>query len=276
MEADITNIPSLEKAFHGVNHVYHTAAFISFNPKHFSKLLKTNVEGTANVVNLCLSHHVEKLCHVSSIATLSSSKNGAIIDEENEFNSEENNSVYAITKQGADMEVWRGTQEGLDAVIIKPGVILGSGHWSTSSSSIFNNIYKGIPFYTSGGVGVVDVKDVVKAMLSLMKSEIKNEHYIMVSDNVSFKDLLNSIASNFQKKGPQKKIAKWVLLLYCNVEWVLNKLFNKKRKFSKGMVDSLYTSTAYSSEKIKSQLDFTFTPLDKTLERICKNYLRNL
>ena len=276
VEADITDIPSLEPVFKGITHVFHTAAFINFNPKYFSKLLKTNVEGTANIVNLCLAYQIKKLCHVSSIATLGSSKNGALINEENEYNSEENNSVYAITKQGADMEVWRGTQEGLNAIIIKPGVILGSGHWSTSSSSIFNNVFKGIPFYTSGGVGVVDVQDVVKVMISLMNSEIKNDHFIMVGENSSFKNLLSQIANNFQKKGPKKKISKWVLLLYCNYEWLLHKLFNKKRKFTKGMIASLYTTTSYSSEKIISKFDFTFTPLENTIERICKNYLRKL
>ncbi|MBV1924462.1 MAG: NAD-dependent epimerase/dehydratase family protein [Flavobacteriaceae bacterium] len=274
VEADITDLPSLEPVFQNITHVYHTAAFIGFNPKDFSKLLKTNVEGTANVVNLCLVNQIKKLCHVSSIATLSAAKNGALINEENEYNPEDENSVYGITKQGADMEVWRGTQEGLDAIIIKPGVVLGSGHWSSSSSSIFNNVFKGIPYYTSGGVGLVDIQDVVKAMMSLMNSLITNDHFILVGENSSYKNLLNQIAANFQKKGPSKRIAKWVLLLYCNFDWLLHTLFNKKRKFIKGMVPSLYTTTSYSSEKIKSKIDFTFTPLSETLERVCKNYLK--
>lgn len=274
VEADITDLPSLEKAFIGITHVYHTAAFISFNPKHFSKLLKTNVEGTANVVNLCLAHHINKLCHISSIATLSSSKNGALINEENEYNPEDENSVYAITKQGADMEVWRGTQEGLNAIILKPGVILGSGHWSTSSSSIFNNVFKGIPYYTPGGTGIVDVQDVVTAMMGLMNSEVKNEHFILIGENASFKNLMTQIAVGFQKKGPIKAIPKWILLLYCNFEWLMHTIFNKKRKFSKGMVSSLYSKTSYSSEKITTNFNFTFTPLEKTIERVCENYLR--
>ncbi|MGK0233319.1 NAD-dependent epimerase/dehydratase family protein [Candidatus Marifrigoribacter sp. Uisw_064] len=274
VEANITDVPVLELAFKGITEVYHTAAFISFNPKHFSTLLKTNVEGTANIVNLCLSYQIKKLCHVSSIATLGAAKNEALINEENEYNPEDDTSVYAITKQGADMEVWRGTQEGLNAVIVKPGLILGSGHWSSTSSSIFNNSYKGIPYYTTGGVGLVDVQDVVKAMMSLMKSDITNDHFILVGENSSYQNLLTKIAANFQKKGPKKGIPKWALLMYCNFDWLMHTLFKTKIKFIKGMVPSLYTTTSYSSEKIKNNLDFKFSPIDETLQRVCENYLR--
>jgi len=153
-------------------------------------------------------------------------------------------------------------------------VILGSGHWRSSSSSIFNNSFKGIPYYTSGGVGLVDVQDVVKAMMDLMKSDITNDHFILVGENTSYKKFLNQIASSFKKKGPKKGIPKWVLLMYCNFGWLMHTLFNSKRKLIKGMVPSLYTTTAYSSEKIKNKIGFTFTPLSKTIDRVCKNYMQ--
>ena len=134
--ANITEIPQLTQAFQGITHVYHCAAFVSFNPKHYHALKKANIEGTANVVNIALANDVKKMCYVSSIATLGKSLNGESITEETPWNPEDKNSVYSITKYGAEMEVWRGTQEGLDAVIVNPGVTLGEGYWHSSSGRL--------------------------------------------------------------------------------------------------------------------------------------------
>ena len=119
IQADLLDVPALSEAFIGVTKVYHSAAFVSFEPDKYQLLRKTNIEGTANIVNLCISNNIEKLCYVSSIATLSSTINTEFISEETEWNPEDDNSVYAITKYGAEMEVWRGTQEGLDAVMVQ-------------------------------------------------------------------------------------------------------------------------------------------------------------
>lgn len=151
MEANITNIPQLEDAFKGVTQVYHAAAYVDFKPKNYYKLKKANIEGTANIVNLCLTFKVEKLCYVSSIATLGTPVNGQPITEETHWNPESQNSVYAITKFGAEMEVWRGSQEGLKTVIVNPGVILGEGLWHKGSGSIVKRVAKGLTYYTTGG-----------------------------------------------------------------------------------------------------------------------------
>jgi len=273
VEADISNVPSLIHAFKDVSYVYHAAAIISFNPKHFSYLKKINIEGTANIVNLCLSNGIKKLCYVSTIATLGKSNNGDLITEENEYNPEDKNSVYAITKYGAEMEVWRGTQEGLDSVIVQPGVIIGSGHWNSASGSIFKSISKGVSFYTTGGIGIVDVRDVIRVMITLMNSPIKNRNYILVAKNIYFKELLSLIAEFLNKKPPDRYISKWKLILFSNLDWLSKKLFNTKRKLLKATIENLYTESFYDATKIKEDLNFTFIPFEKTLERVAKYYL---
>lgn len=273
IEGDITNIPSLTKAFLNIDFVYHCAAFISFNTKHFEILEKVNIEGTANIVNLCLENNIKKLCYISSIATLGTSLNNELITETTAYNTENKNSVYAITKHGAEMEVWRATQEGLDAVIVHPGVILGEGIWKSASGSILRSVNKGLPFYSSGGVGVVDVQDVVKAMISLMESSVVNDHFILVSKNSSYKNLLGQIAEALNKKPPLKEVKKGLLLAYSNWDWLSNKLFKTKRKLPKDMVNPLFETAQYSSKKIEQQLHFTFIPFEKTVKRVCKNYL---
>lgn len=268
VEAKITDIPALTAAFENVTQVYHCAAFISFDPGKFKILKKINIEGTANIVNLSLSKNIKKLCSVSSVATFGSTPNSELITEQTQWNPDEKNSVYAISKYGAEMEVWRGTQEGLDSVIVNPGVILGTAPNDGSSGVFIDLGASGIPFYPSGGMGIVDVEDVVKAMILLMDSSVKNEQFILVSENITYKNLLSEIAPLFQKKPPVKKLPKGIMFFVSGVDWLCNKLFGTDRKLPKATVRSMFTTSFYDASKIKNRLDFEFQPLVKTLGRI--------
>ena len=198
-KADITDVPSMKPAFADIKYVFHCAALISFNPKDYREMRKVNIHGTAILVNLAIDAKVKKFCFVSSIAAVGDALQGNLVDEECEWNKEKDNSGYSITKFGAEMEVWRASQEGVDVIIVNPGVILGSGFWNSGSGKLFSQVYNGFSYYTEGITGFVSVKDVVKAMIKLMHSEIKNERYILVAENKSFKDILHAIASAFGK-----------------------------------------------------------------------------
>ena len=245
VEADIIDIPKLSNAFEGITHVYHCAALVSFDPRDYRTLRKTNIEGTANVVNQCIGKQIKKLCYVSSIATLGKPENNTFITEESHWNPEYDNSVYAITKYGAEMEVWRATQEGLDVVIVNPGVILGSGFWKYGSGSLFRMVYKGVKYYTNGMVGFVDVKDVVKGMIQLMKSTITNERYIMVSENLSFKDFFLMTSKYLNVEPPKKMAKRWQLELLWRLDWLRQMLTGKRRKLTKQTVESLVSKRSF-------------------------------
>jgi nucleoside-diphosphate-sugar epimerase len=137
VEADLNDIPELEIVFTDITHVYHCAAFISFDPKDYKKMRKINIDGTTNIVDLCILNSVEKLCFVSSVATLERDTKKDFIDESENWDNTKDKSGYAITKYGAEKEVWRASQEGIDMVIVNPGVILGSGFWNKGSSALF-------------------------------------------------------------------------------------------------------------------------------------------
>ena len=204
-QADITDVPKMIPAFSDVKHVYHCAAFISFNPKDYRKMRKVNIHGTAIIVNLCIAAKIEKLCFVSSIAAVGDSLKGKIVTEENEWNKELDNSGYSITKFGAEMEVWRASQEGVDVVVVNPGVILGSGFWEKGSSKLFTQVSKGLKYFTEGITGFVGVKDVANSMILLMNSNVKNERFILVAENWFFNQGLDV---SRMKAMPGKDVAK--------------------------------------------------------------------
>lgn len=270
IEANIIDIPALSVAFESITKVYHCAAFITFNPSKYKVLKKVNVEGTANIVNLCLANKIEKLCCVSSVATLGSNLHNQLITEETPWNPDEKNSVYTITKYGAEMEVWRGTQEGLNAVIVNPGIIMGTSPDGGGSGVIVSMAASGIPFYPSGAMGIVDVQDVVKVMVQLMDSEIINEQFILVGENVTYKELLSKLASLLGKKPPSKKLSRRIMLFLSGIDWLSNKIFRTKRRVVKATVRSMFKSSLYDANKIKKTLGFQFTPTEPTLERIAK------
>jgi nucleoside-diphosphate-sugar epimerase len=272
VEADITDVVALEIAFKNVTKVYHAAALVSFNESDFYKMRKINIEGTANIVNLCIVNKVHKLCFVSSIATIGKSKNGSLINESNEWDIENSNYAYAITKHGAEMEVWRASQEGVNVVIVNPGVILGAGFWHNGSGKLFTKIYKGFNFYSEGITGFVSVKDVVKAMMELMKSNLKNERYILVAENISFKKLFFEIAKNFHKKPPSIKVSKFMSSLGWRLEKLKGLLTNKPPLLTKHSAKSLHNKRYFSSEKIKNELNFEFESILKTTKRVCSLY----
>lgn len=269
LQADILDVPSLETSFENVEYVYHCAAFISFDPKDEDAIRKTNIEGTANVVNFCLTKNVQKLCFISSIAALGDLKeNEKIITEETEWNPEKPHSDYAISKYGAEMEIWRGQQEGLDCIVVNPGVILGPRIWEEGSGIIFKKIAKGFPFYTKGTTGFVAVTDVVKTMVQLMKSEIKNERFILVANTISFQELFNSMADVLKVKRPSIYINPFVMGVLWRIDWFFSTFFRTKRLLDKETAIASYSKNWYSNDKIKNALQIDFLDVHQYIKEI--------
>ena len=271
-KADITDVPSMIPAFIGVKKVYHCAAFISFNSKDYREMRKVNIHGTAIIVNLSVDANVQKICFVSSIATIGDSLSGVLLTEENEWNSQEDNSGYSITKFGAEMEVWRASQEGIDVVIVNPGIILGAGFWTSSSGKIFTQIFNGFKYYTEGVTGFVGVKDVVKTMVLLTDSSIKNERFILVSENKSFKEVFFLIADNFHKKRPYKKVSLWQTSIFWRISLLISIISGKTPLLSKYAAKSANTVSTYSANKIKNVLNFKFQDIEEVVKDVSEKY----
>jgi len=261
VQSDILDVPSLEKAFVGINRVYHCAALISFDPRDEEKLRKVNIEGTANVVNLCIDFGVSKICHVSSVAALGDLKEGAaVLTEETEWNPEKYHSDYGISKYGAEMEIWRGWQEGLASVAVVPGIILGPGFWNEGSGTIFSTIENGFPFYTVGSTGFVGVNDVVTAMMRLMESDVSGERFILVAEHLVLRDVAFAIADSLSVKRPGIQADILLTKMAVAADWFAS-LFGKKRKLFSETSEAFHRHRYFATDKIQSVIDFDFTPI---------------
>ncbi len=273
-EGNITDIPSLEIAFANVTHVYHCAACISFDPNDEELLRKVNIEGTANVVNCALAYGVRKLCHVSSIAALGDPRENEItITEETEWNPEVTHSDYAISKHGAEMEVWRAWQEGLDVAIVNPGLIFGYGFWAQGSGRIFKAVNNGQYFYTKGSCGVIAVEDVTTIMIQLMGSDISGERYTLVAGQLSYEEILFTIADGLNKKRPAIYATRFLTSVAWRIDWLLAKLLRRKRLMTRAMATASHNHENYDNSKIKALLNYNFTDVKKYLKKLAETVL---
>jgi dihydroflavonol-4-reductase len=275
LEADILDVPSLEIAFKDVNYVYHCAALISFDPRDEDALRKTNIEGTANMVNFSIAKGIKKFCYVSSIAALGDlAAHETYITEETDWNPEKPHSDYAISKYGAEMEVWRAVQEGLDVIILNPGVILAkiptAKIYNEGSSQLYTKVADGLSFYTLGNTGFIAVDDVVRIAAELMKSEIKNQRFTLIADNIVFHDILNTIAEAFKVKKPHLHAGPLLMNFLWVADGIFSALFFQKRRMTRATAKASYSKSLYSNEKIKTALGTVFLDVHQYIKDISK------
>lgn len=272
VKADIMNLPSLATAFKDVDYVYHCAAKVSFDTSKDADLRKINIEGTANVVNFCIRNSVKKLCHVSSIATFNLKPAEKVITEMSFWNKELDHNMYAITKYGAEMEVWRASQEGIPVVIVNPGVIIGPGFWNKGSGKIFKKVNDGLDYYFPKTTGFVGVWDVVKAMKKLMDSPVKNEQFILVSENLSFEEIFRLTAKNLQRPAPSKRLKKGMVFVAWIWQEISGMFSEKEKQLDYRSRKSLFEQTFYSSEKLREKFNFEFESIEHVIDKTARAF----
>jgi dihydroflavonol-4-reductase len=272
-DSDLNDIFSLEESLRGITHVYHCAGKVSFQPHDKSLVHQTNASGTANLINLCLEKKISKLCHVSSVAAIGRADSEKHNDENTPWKSAKHISSYAISKYGAEREVWRGVAEGLNVVIVNPGLIIGPGNWKTDSSMIFRQVWKGLSFYTDGVNGLVDVKDVSAAMISLMESEISSERFILVAENMPLREVMDRISDAFGKKRPSVHAGPFLTGLAWRIEYIKSLFTGAKPVITRETASSAQNKSYFSNEKIKRAIGYQFGDIRKSIDDTAVRFL---
>lgn len=259
IKCDVLDIPTLEECIGQNDLVYHCAALVSFDRKDFRNMIHINRRGTENVVNVCLANGAKKLCYVSSTAALGGTDNP--ITEKTRWKNGPDVSGYSISKYSAEKEVWRGIEEGLNAVIVNPCVILGAGSWEDSSLTIFRTVNKGLSHYPPGANATVDARDVATIMVRLMDSDIKSEGFLCIGSNQSFQELITEIAQQSGKKAPRKTISKGLVNTVRLISSFFLFFIGKRPVISKDTLENLYAVRRYSNTKVREKLQFEFRDL---------------
>jgi dihydroflavonol-4-reductase len=266
VQGDVLDINGLVDAMEGVQDVYHCAAIVSFDPKIKKQMMKVNVAGTTNVVNAALESGVRKLGYISSIAAIGRSSFDNHVTEETKWEEGGLNTNYAISKRLAEREVWRGIAEGLNAVIVNPTLVIGTGKWGEGTSQFFSQIWKGLKFYPAGTTGFVDVDDVARIIIALMKSDINAERFILNGENLPHYEFFSMIADRLGKPRPKIKATRLLAELAWREEALRSGLTGSKPILTKETARISEKTYFYDNSKIKNILGVDFTPIRKTID----------
>jgi dihydroflavonol-4-reductase len=278
VNGDILDYFAMEKVLEGVTEIYHCAAIVSFDPKERKTMINNNVEGTSNLVNAAIENGVGKLCHVSSVAALGQLENGELITEETNWAPSKRVSGYSESKFFSEAEIWRGIEEGLDAVIVNPSIILGPADWETGSAKMFKTVWNGMKFYTSGVTGFIDVKDVVRAMILLMEdtnfSRAKNNRFLLNSENCRYRDVFSQIADALQQPPPKYFASNLILELVWRAAKTAGQFTGKSPLITRETAANASRIRNFDGSKITQMFGFGYLPVKAAIKETATYFLQ--
>lgn len=274
MQCDLLDIYDTERALEGITDVYHCAAIVSFNPRRRREMLHFNTESTANVVNQCIESGIRKMVYVSSVAALGRTGDAdKEINEDAEWGESRYNSAYAISKYIAENEVWRGIGEGLDAVIVNPGIITGPGQLPGSMTRMMKLVHSEFPFYTNGVTSWVDVGDVVQLMTALMASEVTAERFIISGGNFSFREIMNDIAGAAGKRMPRYHANHFLSGIAWRLSALQSLLTGKEPVITRETANTANIRSIYNNDKILTVFPgYTYTAIERSVTEMVRSY----
>ena len=268
---DVLDPASIQEAMLGCTEVYHCAARVSFRPKDKNMLFETNVHGTANVVDACLNEGIERLCYISSTTALGDQTIEGKLKEESIWVSDKGRSGYSISKRYSELEVWRGKQEGLNAVIVNPGIVIGAGNWGESSTSIILTCENGMRFFPSESNGFVAATDVAKFCIESMATGRFDQRYVLIGENVSYKRLFSSITGEFGSPAPKFALSKMIAEPARMVLRALDLIGINPFTMTSENLDSAYRKVVYNNERAK-KTGFSFRLIDDAIKETIAIY----
>lgn len=263
---DLHDYETLNNCTDTIDIIIHAAAKVEFNPSFRDQVHKTNVEGTAQLINLCIEKGIKRFIQISSVSALGGIPDQQEFDESATWDIKGDHNIYAISKHLAELEVWRGAAEGLEVCLLCPSVVIGRWNRGHHSMEPFETVRRSIPFYPPGSTGVVDVRDVAHATLCCIEQNIHNERIILNGHNLSLKEMMDKSADLLNTKKPRYR------LHYTPVYWGAkiiswgNKLIGKKFRIPSAVVKSLFNRSSYDATKSKKLLGIEYRNIEETLK----------
>ncbi len=265
IHGDFLDIEFLSKELKNFTIIIHCAALVSFSKKREEEMFQVNVVGTKQLVDLALAGKIDYFIHLSSIAAIGRDQRSELVNETQDWISSKTNTFYAESKHAAELEVWRGIQEGLPACIINPSVILAPGDWTKSSTQLFKYTWEEHKYYGGGNINYVDVRDVTSACLALLEKRVTNERFILNGGSITYELFFQKVAAAFGKKPPRKKATHWeskLALLFFKLKSMLT---NSEPMVTAASIRVANDTTVFDNSKAENLLNMEFTNLEDTI-----------
>ncbi|WES98745.1 NAD-dependent epimerase/dehydratase family protein [Chryseobacterium arthrosphaerae] len=262
INVDLSCKESIIEALVGVEEVYHCAGKVSYDPSEKREIFDFNVNITANILEASQSCKIRKFLYVSSSVIFQSVGNNGFITENSKLISDFDNTVYAISKLKAYSRVYNAMKNNLNIIIIHPGMIIGSGGRNTSSLQFLKLLTSG--YYTfSGGTACVDVRDVAKIAVLLMKNNRFGEIFLIAAENKAYKDV--SVMAGKQPGNFPIILNRTILTIARIPALFLRYFFPQLRLLTKENIRFLTSFPKVSNRKIVHELNYHFISIEESL-----------
>jgi dihydroflavonol-4-reductase len=263
---DVTDLDSLRNACLGVDTVFHLAGVVGYSKAMRRVMDDVNVGGTKKVVEAMQQSPKAKLVYMSSVVAVGASRTPTPLNETSPYTISKLNLGYFETKKAAEELVVDACRRGrIEAVILNPSTIYGAADAKKGSRKTQVKVAQGkFPFYTSGGVSIVSVHDVVAAVLRAREVGRSGERYILSGENMTIQELFNRIAKFAGVKPPSIHMPNFAVHAIGKVGDLLESI-GKKGPIN---TENAWTSTLYhwfDHAKATRELGFQPRPADEPL-----------
>lgn len=273
IQGDVRELYPLVDLVEEADYIIHGAAVVSFDKRDRKEMFSINVDGTSNIVDLALSHDVKKFIQISSIAAIGRPEKGDVLSEETKWSESKYNSDYGKSKFRSEQEVWRGYAEGLNMAIVNPSVILGQGDYKRSSLKLIPLLGKGMRYYPTGNISVVDARDVADLAVILMESEISGERYIASGHSISYKSFFEEVCTYLGRRKPSVPISKLMAGIAWRGAWLKSRLSGSKQLITRETLNNSTHRSSYNTAKSTSIPGFSYRSLDETIAYACDGWM---
>ncbi len=273
-QIDILDPFTIQTALEGATAVIHAAGFVSFNPRRRKEIMDVNVGGTRNVVDVCLHLGIKNLVHISSVSALGR-KSGEIVTEDHSWTGLDA-SDYATSKYLAELEVYRGAEEGLTVGLINPSVILSGSQSHRSSATLFDYVWAENRFYTDGHLNYVDARDVSDVVYELLTQPRSGERFILTGGTIHYGEFFARLAKQWNKRAPTIRISSSLVFLFGLGEELRSFILRKEPQVTRQSAMMTVRNYSYSTEKAQRVLNTRFRTIEESISWCCTQYSQNV
>lgn len=262
---DFDDPESLSRVVEGVDVVIHSAGFIWFGWMKLDHSRLVNVEYSRRLAEICRENGIRFL-HVSTVDTLPASDGKTPITEDSDGLAKPQCN-YVVSKTEAERAVESVISDGLDGVIVHPGMFLGPWDWKPSSGELVKAVKKLGYFFTcpTGGISVSDVRDVARGTILAATKGKSGRHYILAGENVPYKELCRQIAQRCGVMTPQLRTGP-VAYLVASATGIVNRAIGTETLVNTAAIRMARHKHYYNSDRAKNELGYGWRPLGETLD----------
>lgn len=272
VEGDLLDLLSLREGVKGCSKIIHCAGMVSYHGRDADQLMKVNQEGTAGLVNVALEENVSTFVHISSVAAIGRSAKAGSINENFKWSEADEHTAYGISKHLAEMEVFRGGVEGLSTVILNPALVLAPGPWEQSSMQVFKYVKDQRPFYTTGYMNYIDVRDVANIAFKALEGSLQEgNRYILSAGHISYKEFFEKAAECMKKKAPSVEVNSYLLKAAWYLESLRSRLMRQQPLITKETLKLARQQLIFENTKVQQALDYQFIPLEESIRWTCRH-----